>query len=264
MGPLPLACEAMASRAFLSAGVLVLWWFVPLCMSLLRALSVCLAVSTAAGFLLSLVRPVPGASVTRTRDGHEAEKSEPKRTETKRGKPQGRHTEKRSEKKGERAKGGNAPAICLALKATSSSSRSAAGFFLGFLLWMGLVRAGRLRLCGARWGCAAAFLSSPKGVRGGAVGEGAAAAAASSAAKRTERAVTSKGESERRNIPPCPEGILAVCCGLSSGRVFGVERSGFILDVVAGGERGPRWGTREKWDEAVAVRCAPRVAKLRT
>jgi len=34
-----------------------------------------------------------------------------------------------------------APACCLALKALSSSSSSAAGFFLGFLLWMGFVPA---------------------------------------------------------------------------------------------------------------------------
>lgn len=37
--------------------------------------------------------------------------------------------------------GQNAPACCLALNAMSSSSSSPAGFFLGFLLWMGFVPA---------------------------------------------------------------------------------------------------------------------------
>ena len=37
--------------------------------------------------------------------------------------------------------GGSVPAICFCLKAMSSSSSSPAGFFLGFLLWMGLVPA---------------------------------------------------------------------------------------------------------------------------
>lgn len=39
-----------------------------------------------------------------------------------------------------------APACCLALKALSSSSSSAAGFFLGFLLWMGFVPAAYSKL----------------------------------------------------------------------------------------------------------------------
>lgn len=75
-------------------------------------------------------------------------------------------------------RGENAPACCLALKATSSSSRSWAGFFLGFLLWMGLVPA------------AYGQHTSLSGF----------------AMQRATQAVAVEGHS-----PPCPEGILDIC-----------------------------------------------------
>jgi hypothetical protein len=105
--------------------------------------------------------------------------------------------------------GGSVPAICFCLKAISSSSISPAGFFLGFLLWMGLVPA-VLQIC-----------------------------------QHEERLVVG-GAGGVSYAPPCPEGILDMWWwgGFSVRFVeFSSVRDYFVrawMRLVAGWERGSR------------------------